>query len=1015
MNSPTPEAALKNLINNFVERRGASSSSIEIEKEFRSRYGYAHKPVWDELNDNGSVLKHWIEQSMEELAAAQTNAVQVAEALVPEAVVADVSYKTYVPVSAPLPQVPPPDALLNHPDVEVRYKEDKPEEVANIFAEFCENCHNRVPTRDANQNRVSFCPACCADLRDVVLYWTASGGLTEDGEVLLAQSGLILDESSDVDEVDENAPVVAAPDLLPLVPSVMKVYCNWVTYCPGTKDKTPFISGFTTRKASSKNPKTWVDYQTACANIAAGKGFKGLGFVTDGARTGNLTGIDIDGCIQDGKIAEWAQAILNFLGPTYTEITVSGCGLRAWVVATIPANKKCLMALEPHSNGKDQAVEVFSDALYFTVSGNKLPEVPSDVVSLDESRTAEFFALLDSKKVVREGDKSHQSKIVRTRPVSHPDGTLTFEAIPPDAGFKHLFDAVGWKPLQDRMNKMEDVRFHGITIAPGKMSLCPLPYGRHADRTGSNWSACFGEMSSQQGVVHCFGCDFSGDVVKAVRVFDEGEYGGNIKYATMYDVARKICQEEGLNFEDFFPQPKASASAPAATPAESLKFTRMNEVARKKLEWFWQNRIPSGKLTTLAGDPDQGKSLITLYLASVLSVGGTFFGDDTPIEPGETLFLAAEDDVADTLAPRLDAAGADLSKIIQVTSAMVIDGPGKTLRERQVQLDVDVVKIYKMIRNNPKIKLIIIDPISSFLGLANMNKEQEVRGTLEPLRRVAANTGVTVVLVAHFNKNSEARSAIDRVGGAKALVGLSRAAWTCLPVPNETLDNEASTQEPDQKQFLKLKGNLAPSNVGGLTYVISARPVEVEGLDGPEMVDQPYIEWTGKTENKAQDVLINGETTGRGEKTDATKKWLRSYIEESGGAAKREEIIWDGDDQKYSKRTLERAKNELGLSGKKYGSDWYWVSPGFDDSQLTLEGKPTIKKKHGGSRSGSGRKGKTEKAPIYIRVKDQPTEESVVTTPRPEVGGECIKCQQHFSTTDDFRKHDCSGQLSKLA
>jgi hypothetical protein len=103
----------------------------------------------------------------------------------------------------------------------------------------------------------------------------------------------------------------------------------------------------------------------------------------------------------------------------------------------------------------------------------------------------------------------------------------------------------------------------------------------------------------------------------------------------------------------------------------NTRLTRMDTVKKKKLYWLWQHRVPFGALSTLAGDPDQGKSLISLYLAARVSKGERLYGNTEDTEAGEVLLLIAEDDPEVTLRPRLEAAGADLSKIHLLESVMV--------------------------------------------------------------------------------------------------------------------------------------------------------------------------------------------------------------------------------------------------------------------------------------------------------------------------------------------------------
>ena len=103
---------------------------------------------------------------------------------------------------------------------------------------------------------------------------------------------------------------------------------------------------------------------------------------------------------------------------------------------------------------------------------------------------------------------------------------------------------------------------------------------------------------------------------------------------------------------------------------------------RQELQWLWPGCIPLGKLTLLAGDPGLGKSLVSLNLAARVSHGATW--PDTPLlsQPaGKAVLFNAEDDLADTIAPRLDLAGADDSKIIAIegVESRNSDG-GKPLR-----------------------------------------------------------------------------------------------------------------------------------------------------------------------------------------------------------------------------------------------------------------------------------------------------------------------------------------------
>src|SRR5688572_15476895 len=78
-----------------------------------------------------------------------------------------------------------------------------------------------------------------------------------------------------------------------------------------------------------------------------------------------------------------------------------------------------------------------------------------------------------------------------------------------------------------------------------------------------------------------------------------------------------------------------SMTMPAAAPA-AMQFQRIpdyereelpvldwgHEVKERELEWLWPGRIPLGKITLLAGDPEAGKSFVVADLAARTTRGG---------------------------------------------------------------------------------------------------------------------------------------------------------------------------------------------------------------------------------------------------------------------------------------------------------------------------------------------------------------------------------------------------------
>lgn len=108
---------------------------------------------------------------------------------------------------------------------------------------------------------------------------------------------------------------------------------------------------------------------------------------------------------------------------------------------------------------------------------------------------------------------------------------------------------------------------------------------------------------------------------------------------------------------------------------------RVADVKPEKVSWLWPERIPLGKVTLIAGDLGLGKSFLTLDIAAHVSTGRPWpVSPDTPAEVGSVILLSAEDDIADTIRPRLDAAAADVEKIVFLQAVRYTEQSGTRSR-----------------------------------------------------------------------------------------------------------------------------------------------------------------------------------------------------------------------------------------------------------------------------------------------------------------------------------------------
>lgn len=185
----------------------------------------------------------------------------------------------------------------------------------------------------------------------------------------------------------------------------------------------------------------------------------------------------------------------------------------------------------------------------------------------------------------------------------------------------------------------------------------------------------------------------------------------------------------------------------------------LNHVTAKPIDWLWKNRIPRGKLTLVAGTQGGGKSYLSMAMLSSLSRGAPLPGNTEGFsEPTESLYVTYEDDPGDTLRPRAEKLGADLTKI-HVWDAR--------LHPFGVPGSLETIKA--LLHARPNIKTIIIDPLMSALTGVDMYRENEVREGLNHL----LGLGLTVIGIMHLTKGDR-DSVVYRVAGSSGFTALAR-------------------------------------------------------------------------------------------------------------------------------------------------------------------------------------------------------------------------------------------------
>jgi putative DNA primase/helicase len=332
---------------------------------------------------------------------------------------------------------------------------------------------------------------------------------------------------------------------------------------------------------------------------------------------------------------------------------------------------------------------------------------------------------------------------------------------------------------------------------------------------------------------------------------------------------------------------------------------RMDAVQPSPVQWLWDNKIPRGKLTLWVGDPGVGKSAGSTDIAARVSAD-LGFPDGSPTRgPAGVVLISAEDGADDTIRPRLDVAGADVSRISLVQSVSWFDENLGT-SERQLDLQRDLPALEEAIQQTADCVLVVVDPVTSYLGKIDSHKNAEVRAVLTPLAKMAAKYCVAILGITHLNK-STAR-AMDRVTGSLAFVAQARAVWI---VGRDKKDHE-------RRLVACLKNNLARDTMG-----MAYRLVDVGGY--------PRAEWEpDPVDIRADDLLAQerADATAREGRHREVETWLKKLLADGPMCSREVEAEAKGADIPWA--AVRAAKARLGIvpyhEGGRHGS-WKWTLP----------------------------------------------------------------------------------------
>lgn len=352
-----------------------------------------------------------------------------------------------------------------------------------------------------------------------------------------------------------------------------------------------------------------------------------------------------------------------------------------------------------------------------------------------------------------------------------------------------------------------------------------------------------------------------------------------------------------------------AGEAQKARPRRVLHATSYEVIEAEVMRWLWRDRIPLGTVAVFAGRGGEGKSTYALHLAAQLT-RGTLAGDLAG-EPSPVLIVNLEDDKARVMRPRLEAAGADLTRVHHLEAGTIYEDGREVAGALSLPADVDALA--DLIRRSGA-RLVILDPASSVMG-GDLSKREDARRSLDALLDVAMDTDCTFVLILHLNKGTGPAS--NRISGSAALRDAARSVIQFATDP-DTGDRVASFD----------KNNYGREIGGSFAFQLVDTPIPV----ADEFAHVARVQDLGESQVSVSDLFAR-EQDGDGqhvEDRNAAVAFIVDYLtQQNDGEGKAGEILKAGRAAGFTDNELKHARTRSKsprIESRKasFGGGWVW-------------------------------------------------------------------------------------------
>lgn len=337
------------------------------------------------------------------------------------------------------------------------------------------------------------------------------------------------------------------------------------------------------------------------------------------------------------------------------------------------------------------------------------------------------------------------------------------------------------------------------------------------------------------------------------------------------------------------------------------KLRRASDFEPEEVQWLWQQHIPRGMVSLVAGRPGEGKSLLAALLAAELTK-----------RKKNILFGNCEDPIKTVVVPRLMAAGAAMHRVHFLPEEMLIP--------RDLEVLESLIK-------TTKAEAVIFDPASAYIS-ASIYNDQEVRTALGPLSALSDRSDTSVIFMHHTIKHTASGHPLRSIGGSGGgLQGVARAAFIF----------GFSPEDKDERILAAAKFNVGP-DPGYAIFEVDEEELVVKRKDGTQRAINPGRLIYRKIEKKttslkmAESVLstsAGGSSERSVDKVAEAAEWVTNYL--SMGRRPQTDLQEDATQYGLAWRTVRRAAEEAEIEKRRVGfgsgGKWWWRLPAGHPAQ----------------------------------------------------------------------------------